>query len=63
MSLLKVTVEGVFQLFDLRRNKMIMSKVGMSNGVVSERVFEKGGSHVVKNEVGEFVSRERGVGR
>ena len=52
MSLLKVTVEGVFQLFDLRRNKMIMSKVGMSNGVLSERVFEEGGGHVVKNEVG-----------
>ena len=63
MSFLKVTDEGVFQLFDLRGNKMIVLKVGMSNGVVSERVFEKGDSHVVKNEIGEFVSRERGVRR
>ena len=42
---------------------MIVSKVGMSNGVVSERVLKKRGSHVVKNEVGELVSGEKGVGR
>ena len=42
---------------------MIVLKVGMSNGVVSEYVFEKGDSHVIKNEIGEFVSGERGVGR
>ena len=61
MSLLKVTVEGVFQLFNLRGNKMIVSKVGMGNGVVSERVFEKRDGCIVKNEVGEFVRGERGV--
>ena len=60
---MEVTVEGVFQLFNFRRNKMIVSKMGMSNGVVSECVFEKGDGHVVKNEVGKFVSRERGVRR
>ena len=42
---------------------MIVSKVGMSNGIVSERVFEKRDSRVVKNEVGEFMGGERGVGR
>ena len=63
MSFLKVTVEGVFQLFDFRRNKMIVLKMGMSNGIDSERVFETGDGHVIKNEVGKFVSRERGVGR
>ena len=41
---------------------MIVSKVGMSNGIVSERVFEKRDGRVVKNEVGEFVGGERGVG-
>ena len=61
MSLLKVTVEGVFQLFNFRKNKMIVSKVGMSNRIVSERVFEKRDGRVVKNEVGEFVGGERGV--
>ena len=34
---------------------MIVSKVGVSNGIVSKRVFEKGDGRVVKNEVGEFV--------
>ena len=61
MSLLEVTVEGVFQLFDLRENKMIVSKVGMSNGIISKRVFEKRDGRIVKNEVGEFVRGERGV--
>ena len=63
MSLLKVTVEGVFQLFNFRGNKMIVSKVpvGMSNGIVSECVFEERDGHVVKDEVGEFVGRERCV--
>ena len=42
---------------------MVVSKMGMSNGIVSERVFEKGDGHVVKDEVGEFVSGKRGVGR
>ena len=42
---------------------MVVSEVGMCNGVVSKRVFEKGNGHVVKNEIGEFVSGERGVGR
>ena len=42
---------------------MIVSKVGMSDGIVSERVFEKRDSRVVENEVGEFVGGERGVGR
>ena len=40
---------------------MVVSKVGMSNRVISERVFEKGDGHVVKNEVGKFVGGERGV--
>ena len=34
----------------------------MGNGVVSECVFEKGDSCVIKDEVGELMSRERGVG-
>ena len=42
---------------------MVVSKVGMSNGIVSKCVFEKGDGHVVKNEVGEFVSGKRGVRR
>ena len=41
---------------------MIVSKVGVSNGVVSECVFEKGNSRVVEDEVGKFMSGERGVG-
>ena len=62
LSFLKVAVEGVFQLFDLRGNEVIMSKMGMSDGVVSERVFEKKNGCVVKDEVGEFVGGERGIG-
>ena len=40
---------------------MIVSKMGMSNGIVSECMFEKRDGRVVKNEVGEFVRGERGV--
>ena len=42
---------------------MIVLKVGMSDRIVLERVFEKRDSRVVKNEVSEFVGGERGVGR
>ena len=62
LSFLKVMVEGVFQLFDFRGDKMIVSEVGMSNGIISECMFEKRDGRVVKNEVGEFVGGERGVG-
>ena len=40
-----------------------MSKMGVSDGVISERVFEKRNGCVVKDEVGEFVGGERGIGR
>ena len=39
-----------------------MSKVGVSDGIVAERVFEKGDSCVIKDEVGEFMGNERGIG-
>ena len=57
MSFLKVAVEGAFQLFYFRGNKGIMSKVGVSDGIVVECVFEKRDSCVVKDEVGEFIER------
>ena len=62
LSLLKVAVEGVFQLFDFRRNKMIMSKVGMGNGIIAECVFKKRDGCVINDEVGEFMRGERGIG-
>ena len=37
---------------------MVVSKMGMSNGIISERVLVKRNSRVVKNKVGEFVSGE-----
>ena len=42
---------------------MKVTKVGMGNGVVSdsECVIEKGNSRVVEDEVGKFMSGERGV--
>ena len=42
---------------------MVVSEVGMSNGIISKHVFEKGNGHIVKNEIGEYVSGEGGVGR
>ena len=62
LSFLKVAVEGAFQSFDFRGNEGIMSKVGMSDGIVVECVFEKRDGCVVKDEVGEFMGGERGVG-
>ena len=40
---------------------MIISKVGVSDGVFAERVFEKRDGFVVKDEVGEFMGGERDV--
>ena len=62
LSFLKVEVEGTFHSFDLRGNEGIMSKEGMSDGIVAECVFEKRDGCVVKDEVGEFMGGERGVG-
>ena len=42
---------------------MVVSEVGVSDGIVSKRMFEKGNGHVIKNEIGELVSGERSVGR
>ena len=61
LSFLKIAVKGIFQLFDFSGNEVIVSEVGMGNGVVSERVFEKGNSRVVEDKVGKFMSGERGV--
>ena len=58
---MKIAVKGVFQLLDFSGNEVIVSEVGVGNGVVSERVFEKGNSRVVEDEVGKFMSGERGV--
>ena len=41
---------------------MKVTKVGMGDGVVSECVVEKGSSRIVEDEVGKFMSGERGVG-
>ena len=62
LLLLKVAVEGAFQLFDFQGNEMIISKVGVSDGVFAEHVFEKRDGFVIKNEVGEFMGGERDVG-
>ena len=62
LSFLKVAVEGVFQSFDFRGNERIMSKVGVSDRIIAEGVFEEGDGCVVKDEVGEFMGGERGVG-
>ena len=59
---MKITVKGIFQLFDFSGNEVIVLEVSMGNGVVSECMFEKGNSHVVEDEVGKFMSGERGVG-
>ena len=59
---MKIAIKGIFQLFNFSGNEVIVSEVGMGNGVVSERVFEKGNSCVVEDEVGKFMSGERGVG-
>ena len=59
---MKVAVEGIFQLFEFSGNEVIVLEVGVGNGVVSECVFEKRDSRVVKDEVGKLMSRERGVG-
>ena len=59
---LKMAVEGTFQSFDFRGNKGIMSKVGVSNGIVAECVFKKRDGCVIKDEVGEFMGGERSVG-
>ena len=40
---------------------MKVTKVGMGDGVVSECVVEEGSSRVVEDEVGKFMSGERGV--
>ena len=53
---MKVAVKGIFQLFDFSGNEVIVSEVGVGNGVVSECVFEKGDSRVIKDEVGKFMS-------
>ena len=59
---MKIAVKGIFQLFNFSGDEVKVTKVGMGNGVVSERVVEKGNSRVVEDEVGEFMSGERGVG-
>ena len=46
---MKIAVKGIFQLFDFSGNEVIMSEVGVGNGVVSECVFEKGNSRVVED--------------
>ena len=55
LSFLKVAVEGAFQSFGFRGNEGIMSKMGVSDGIVVECVFEKGDGCIVKDEVGEFM--------
>ena len=58
---MKIAVKGIFQLFNFSGNEVKVTEVGMGNGVVSERVFEKGNSRVVEDEVGKFMSGEGGV--
>ena len=59
---MKITVKGIFQLFNFSGNEVIVLEMGVGNRVVSECVFEKGNSRVVEDEVGKFMSGERGVG-
>ena len=62
LSFLKMVVESAFQSFDFQGNERIMSKMGVSDRIVAERVFKEGDGCVVKDEVGEFMGGERGVG-
>ena len=59
---MKIAIKVIFQLFNFSGNEVKVTKVGMGNGIVSECVIEKGNSRVVEDEVGKFMSGERGVG-
>ena len=59
---MKIAVKGIFQLFNFSGNEMKVTKVSVGNGVISECVVEEGNSCVVEDEVGKFMSGERGVG-